>query len=102
LPTHLLSVSVLVLVIFLLMLSLIAYIFARWREREVQVVEMTDLLKKMFGRYLSTEVMNSIIEDPSALELGGRATEGYNHDDGFEGFYRLIGAPGTGTGRADA
>jgi adenylate cyclase len=29
------------------------------------------LLKKMFGRYLSTEVMASLIENPSALELGG-------------------------------
>ncbi|MDX2499912.1 MAG: adenylate/guanylate cyclase domain-containing protein [Deltaproteobacteria bacterium] len=29
------------------------------------------LLKTMFGRYLSTEVMASIIENPSALELGG-------------------------------
>jgi adenylate cyclase len=25
----------------------------------------------MFGRYLSTEVMNSLLEDPTALELGG-------------------------------
>ena len=39
-------------------------------ERE-KVEEMAALLKKMFGRYLSTEVMNSLIEDPSALELGG-------------------------------
>jgi len=31
----------------------------------------SDLIKKMFGRYLSTEVMNSLLEDPSALELGG-------------------------------
>ena len=30
-----------------------------------------ELLKKMFGRYLSTEVLNSLLEDPSALELGG-------------------------------
>ena len=30
-----------------------------------------ELLKTMFGRYLSTEVMASIIENPSALELGG-------------------------------
>jgi adenylate cyclase len=29
------------------------------------------LLKTMFGRYLSTEVMASLIENPSALELGG-------------------------------
>jgi Adenylate and Guanylate cyclase catalytic domain len=68
---HLLFVIFLVLMIFLLMLSLIAYIFARWRDREVKVVEMTALLKKMFGRYLSTEVMNSFIEKPSTLELGG-------------------------------
>lgn len=68
---HLLGFIVLVLVIFLLMLSLIAYIFARWRDREAKVAEMTALLKKMFGRYLSTEVMNSLIENPSALELGG-------------------------------
>ncbi|MBN1834040.1 MAG: adenylate/guanylate cyclase domain-containing protein [Deltaproteobacteria bacterium] len=39
-------------------------------ERE-KVAEMTALLKKMFGRYLSTEVMNTIIDDPTALELGG-------------------------------
>ena len=31
----------------------------------------SELIKKMFGRYLSTEVMNSILDDPSALELGG-------------------------------
>jgi class 3 adenylate cyclase len=39
-------------------------------ERE-KLAEMSALLKKMFGRYLSTEVMNSLIENPSALELGG-------------------------------
>jgi len=68
---HLFSVIVLVLVIFLLMLYLLSYIFARWRDREVKVTEMTALLKKMFGRYLSKEVMKSLIENPSALELGG-------------------------------
>jgi len=41
------------------------------REEREKLTEMTTLLKKMFGRYLSTEVMNSIIENPSALELGG-------------------------------
>ena len=61
----------LVMVVFLLMLILVAYIFAQWRERETKVAEMTDLLKKMFGRYLSIEVMNSLIEDPASLELGG-------------------------------
>ena len=62
---------ILVMVVFLTMLLLIAYIFARWRDRETRVAEMTNLLKKMFGRYLSTEVMNSMIENPLALEMGG-------------------------------
>jgi class 3 adenylate cyclase len=39
-------------------------------ERE-KLAEMSTILKKMFGRYLSAEVMNSLIENPSALELGG-------------------------------
>ena len=68
---YFIGTSVVAMVIFLLMLSLIAYIFVRWRDREAKVTDMTALLKKMFGRYLSTEVMNSLIENPSALELGG-------------------------------
>ncbi len=40
-------------------------------EERQKLAEMSSLLKKMFGRYLSTEVMNSLIENPSALELGG-------------------------------
>jgi adenylate cyclase len=31
----------------------------------------SELIKKMFGRYLSTEVMNSLLKDPAALEMGG-------------------------------
>ena len=41
------------------------------KEEREKIAEMSSLLKKMFGRYLSTEVMNSLIENPSALELGG-------------------------------
>jgi len=48
-----------------------AYTINRWHNREAKVLELSDLLKKMFGRYLSIEVMNSLIENPSALELGG-------------------------------
>ncbi len=40
-------------------------------EERKKLAEMSALLKKMFGRYLSTEVMTSLIENPSALELGG-------------------------------
>ncbi len=46
-------------------------LFRELKEEREKLAEMAALLKKMFGRYLSTEVMNSIIEDPSALELGG-------------------------------
>ena len=60
-----------VLLLFWVMLLLIAYIFLRWRDREAKFAEMSALLKKMFGRYLSTEVMNAILKDPTSLELGG-------------------------------
>lgn len=53
------------------MLGIFAYVIFRWRKREAQVTELSELLKKMFGRYLSTEVMNSLMANPSALELGG-------------------------------
>lgn len=61
------------------LLSLVSYYYntsatnaegALEQERS-RLEEMTVLLKKMFGRYLSTEVMNTLIENPSALELGG-------------------------------
>ncbi|MBT4876830.1 MAG: hypothetical protein HON48_16715, partial [Desulfobacula sp.] len=59
------------LIMYLGFLSLSAYIITRWRDREARLADLTIMLKKMFGRYLSTEVMNSLIENPSALELGG-------------------------------
>ncbi|MDZ7699763.1 MAG: adenylate/guanylate cyclase domain-containing protein [Deltaproteobacteria bacterium] len=59
------------MLVFLLMLLIILFIVMRWRDREQKLTEATDILKKMFGRYLSTEVMNTLIENPSALELGG-------------------------------
>jgi len=47
------------------------YLLAKRDEAKAKVAEMSSLLKKMFGRYLSAEVMNTLIENPSALELGG-------------------------------
>ena len=41
------------------------------RVAEKSATELSEFLKKMFGRYISTEVMTSLIEDPSATELGG-------------------------------
>lgn len=61
----------LLIMVFLLLFFLMAFVVARWRDRELRLAEMTAVLKKMFGQYLSTEVMHSLIENPSALELGG-------------------------------
>jgi class 3 adenylate cyclase len=41
------------------------------RIAEEEATKLSEFLKNMFGRYLSTEVMNSLLEDPSGLELGG-------------------------------
>ena len=40
-------------------------------KEKFKLEDLTVLLRKMFGRYLSIEVMNSLIENPSTLELGG-------------------------------
>ena len=40
-------------------------------QSSIDLENSLELLKKMFGRYLSTEVMASLIENPAALELGG-------------------------------
>jgi class 3 adenylate cyclase len=41
----------------------------RLAEREAK--ELSAFLKKIFGRYISTKVMDTLLENPSALELGG-------------------------------
>ncbi|MGW2587992.1 adenylate/guanylate cyclase domain-containing protein [Streptomyces virginiae] len=51
--------------------GLTVYFLAKREEAKAKLGEMASVLKKMFGRYLSIEVMNSLIENPSALELGG-------------------------------
>ncbi len=52
-------------------LLLCGYVIDRWRRREAQVKELSDFLKHMFGRYLSPEVMNTLIHEPDAVRLGG-------------------------------
>ena len=44
---------------------------AELEKSHQEATELSEFLKKMFGRYLSIEVMNSLLEDPSAMELGG-------------------------------
>jgi class 3 adenylate cyclase len=53
-------------------LALSNYRATKLLEKSSQDLEKSlEFLKTMFGRYLSTEVMTSLIENPSALELGG-------------------------------
>jgi class 3 adenylate cyclase len=59
------------LILAFLFLLLFVYTIKSWRDREAKLAEMTALLKKMFGRYLSAEVMKSLLENPAAMELGG-------------------------------
>ncbi len=49
-----------------------AYVIVRWRDREARLAELTDFLKKTFGRYLSPEVMASLLSNPESVELGGQ------------------------------
>jgi len=70
-PAYLVSSLTWTTIVFLIVLSLMTFVLVRWRNREAKLSEMTDLLRKMFGRYLSTEVMNALIEDPASLEMGG-------------------------------
>lgn len=47
-----------------------------WSRAFISVQDLTararaELLEKMFGRYLSQEVMNTMIENPDAINLGG-------------------------------
>jgi class 3 adenylate cyclase/HAMP domain-containing protein len=44
---------------------------AELEASQQEATELSEFLKKMFGRYLSSEVMNSLLENPSSLELGG-------------------------------
>jgi len=60
-----------IVIISAIVFGLNIYFLAKREELKVKLAEMTALLKKMFGRYLSAEVMNALIENPSALELGG-------------------------------
>ena len=41
------------------------------RLAEKDAKDLSEFLKKMFGRYLSTEVMDSLLKNPATLELGG-------------------------------
>lgn len=48
-----------------------ALILRRARRQSERLAEMTQVLRQMFGRYMSTEVTRALLEDPGALDLGG-------------------------------
>lgn len=52
-----------------------AVALVRWRQREAEVTELNALMKRIFGRYLSREVMDLLLREPGAVELGGRRRE---------------------------
>jgi adenylate cyclase len=62
-----LNISIIATIVFVLNV----YLLAKRDEARRKLAELSDILKRMFGRYLSTTVMNTLIEDPTKLELGG-------------------------------
>lgn len=48
-----------------------AFILEQARGQAVRVAEMGEFLKQMFGRYMSTEVMKTLLDNPTSLSLGG-------------------------------
>ena len=62
--------------LFFAMASFVFAVFAtvilRWRDREAQLAELNRFLRKTFGRYLSKEVLQTLLADPRAVELGGQ------------------------------
>lgn len=56
--------------------TLIHHAARQWRLGEQAVSARNDLLRHMFGRYMSTEVMRALLDDPEeALDLGGQQRE---------------------------
>jgi len=72
---HLLVGFNMIWVTFAIVLTVL-FVTSRFRAREQEVKEMNALLKHMFGRYLSREVMRTLLDNPdTALGLGGKRTE---------------------------
>lgn len=51
--------------------SVFALLVRRSREQAVQIERSAEILKRMFGRYLSPELMHTLLENPDAFEGGG-------------------------------
>lgn len=58
------------------LIVIVRYVALLWRVRDREVRERNELLRYMFGRYMSTEVMRTLLDDPeAALGLGGQQRE---------------------------
>lgn len=65
-------------VIGIVMLSIyltICFFIRQQRKFTAKEKEMTAFLRRMFGRYLSEEVVNTMIESPESVRLGGEKRE---------------------------
>lgn len=63
--------SVIVLAMFLISGALIT----SWRTREAEVMKMSEFLKNMFGRYMSTEIMQELMDNPDKHLSSGEKRE---------------------------
>src|SRR5262245_26518237 len=54
-----------------LVFSVVAVLVRRSREQARQIERSAEILKRMFGRYLSTELMHTLLENPDAFEGSG-------------------------------
>ena len=54
-----------------LVFSVVALLVRRSREQAVQIERSAEILTRMFGRYLSPELMHTLLENPDAFEGGG-------------------------------
>ena len=68
-------ISLVMAVVMLLIYSTIYFFIKQQRKFADKEKDMTAFLRKMFGRYISEEVMNTMIESPDSIRLGGEKRE---------------------------
>jgi len=64
-------ISLVLGIVMLFIYSTICFFIKQQRKFITKEKEMSEFLRKMFGRYLSENVMNTMIESPDAIRLGG-------------------------------
>jgi len=64
-------ISLVMGIVMLFIYSSICFFIKQQRKFTAKEKEVSEFLRKMFGRYLSENVMNTMIESPDAIRLGG-------------------------------